>query len=167
MMKNIVSDMFMLLAMVVIFLIGPVYVSYQSLDNIIYQEVRAATNDFQKEVRKDGFVDLDTYNNYLNRLNATGKVYEVNLTHTSNLVYPNSSASEGFSIERIKYGNKSIIPTIYDKEKYLMKYGDDFKIEVTEKNAGYSAMLIGLLSKKGNIQIQFWSDGGMVQNQAF
>ncbi|NFL43525.1 hypothetical protein FDB61_17820 [Clostridium botulinum] len=166
-MKDVLGDVFLIMGIMVLFIVGPIYVSYQTLDNIIYQEVRAATNDFQKEVRKDGYVDLKTYNTYLNRLNATGKVYDISLVHTSNLVYPNALASEGFSVEHIKYGNKSIIPIVYNNEKYLMKYGDDFKIEVTEKVPGYSSMLIGLAAGDKNIQIQFWSDGGMVQNQAF
>lgn len=166
-MKDVLGEVFLIFAALILFIVGPVYVSYQSIDNIIYQEVREATNDFQKEVRKDGYVDLKTYNLYLNRLNSTGKVYDIKLIHTSNLVYPNASVSQGFSIEKIKYGNKSIIPTIYDNKKYLMKYGDDFKIEINEKIPGYSAMLIGFATAQRNIPTQFWTDGGMIQNEAF
>lgn len=166
-MRNVLGDAFAIFAILFLFIVGPIYVSYQSLDSIIYQEVKSATNDFQREVRKDGYIDLENYNRYMNRLNATRKVYDIKLIHTSNLVYPNSNVSDGFSIEKISYSNKNIIPTIYDHNKYLMKYGDDFKIEVTEKTPGYSYMLIGLASGKSDFQIQFWSDGGMVQNQAF
>ncbi|MVX63750.1 hypothetical protein GKZ28_08585 [Clostridium chromiireducens] len=166
-MKDVLSDTFLIIATLILFIVGPIYVSYQSLDNIIYQEVKAATNDFQKEVRKNGYIDLNTYNLYLNRLNSTGKIYDIELIHTSNLVYPDTSTAEGFSTQRISYGNKSIIPIIYDNKKYTMKYGDDFKIEVKEKVPGFSAMLIGLATAQINIQTQFWADGGMVQNEAF
>lgn len=166
-MKDSISDAFVILVLTMLFIVGPVYVSYQTIDNMIYNEVRAATNEFQKEVRKDGYVDLKTYNNFLNRLNATGKVYDIKLIHTSSLIYPNSSAPEGFSIEKIDYGNKDIIPTIYDNQKYLMKYGDDFKVQASERVPSYSAMLISLAIGNGNIPRQLWSDGGMVQNQTF
>lgn len=166
-MKDALSDAFIWLVALLLFLVGPVYVSYQSIDNMIYQEVRAATNDFQKEVRKDGYVDLNNYNVFLNRLNSTEKVYDVQIIHTSKLVYPNTSVSEGFSIEHIDHGNKEVIPTIYNNQKYLMKYGDDFKVEVSEKVPGYSSMLMGLVTAQPTIQTQFWVDGGMVQNQAF
>lgn len=165
--KNVFGEVFITFAILFLFAIGPLNSIYKATDDIIYQEVRSATNDFQKEVRKDGYLDLETYNNFLNKLNATGKMYDIKIIHTSNLAYPNNSVSEGFSIERIKYGNKSIIPTIYNNQKYTMKYGDDFKIEVTEKVPGNSIMLMGLISGQGNITKQTWVGGGMVQNDVF
>lgn len=156
-----------LATILIVFLIfvGPVYDTLQTNDKLVDTTVRNVVNKFEKETRKEGYINNDKYIDFLRELSKTGRVYEVNMIHTSKLIYPNSEVEGDYEIHDIKYGTNIILETIKDGDsKYCMRYGDDFKLIVKEKEVAPSRMFIGMMAKeKANLLI--FTGGGMIENE--
>lgn len=148
---------------VFLYIFGPIYNNFSICDTYIDNHVRTATNNFQKEVRKNGYVDLDTYNKFLYELSKTKKVYKIELIHGSKLVYP--KGINDYQPVNIKHGNIEIYNQIFSKKKYLMRYGDNFKVTINETEVANSRILSSIkkLNLKNNLMT--FSSGGVVENE--
>lgn len=163
-MNNFIGSI--VLAIVVIFgyISGPIYKNFETSDTYINTYVKVITNDFQKNVRDCGYIDADMYNNYIDKLNKTGRMYDIEITYTQKLIYPNGA--NNFKTYYVQHGNSEIFKTIFqNKQKYNMKYGDDFNIVVTEKQEENSRLLASSLYLFSNDSIKLsFPYGGMIDN---
>jgi len=92
--------------------VGPIYSAYESTDKINDTMAQNALSSFQKNVRKNGYIDTKMYIKFLNELNVTGKVYTITMVHTSNLVYPSSKNEGDYELHEIEYGTDNILEMI-------------------------------------------------------
>ena len=170
-MGNTIGSIVIIIAMLFGYISGPIYNSFYEQDTYINNYVKNITNDFQKTVRHTGYIDGDTYNSYLLKLNQTNKMYDVKITYTQNLVYPvkgsDGTTIIGSRIYKIEQGNTIIFDAMYNKKKpFNMKYGDDFHITVTERyvqNSKLMASCLYIFSPASNTKLSF-SNGGMIEN---
>ncbi|MDT8718232.1 hypothetical protein IAI10_16315 [Clostridium sp. 19966] len=147
-------------------LAGPIHNTFYTTDTAINNQVKRSINEFQKQVRNNGYVDLDTFKSFMSEMDTTKRVYKVELLHSSKLIYPNGTNDT--KVLYIKHGNKEILKQIYSGQKYYMRYGDDFSITVTETQVEPSRLLeYSLYQNSGgfNKYLSF-SNGGMVENEA-
>ncbi|OPJ59771.1 hypothetical protein [Clostridium oryzae] len=147
------------------FISGPIYSSFNEEDIYINNYVKVAANNFQNQVRKDGYVDEESYYKLLNQLNATKRIYRIKLVHTSKLIYP--KGSDNVQNKYIEHSSKEIFGIIFRNQKYMMRYGDDFSVKITELQEEPSRMLqSSLYSLNGgyNKYLSF-KYGGMVENE--
>lgn len=166
-MKNIVGDVAFIIVVAFWIMIGPVYKSYEAQDVYVNNYVNTIGNDFQKQVRDNGYIDASTYNAFLNKLNATKRIYKVQLIYTQKLIYPD--AKYGYKAYYLEYGNKQIFNKIYkNNQRYNLHYGDDFKVKVSEteveKSTRLKDMSFGLSSSSDSLVT--FSFGGMVENES-
>lgn len=148
-----------------LFLVGPVYNNFSEADNYVNNQVSTITNQYQNEIRNNGYIDLETYNKFLNELAKTKRIYEVEIIHKSALVYP--KGTNDYQTVFIDYGNKQIISTIYSGQKYYLKSGDEVKITVTQTQKDLSKVLMNSLKGyTGDVPYIKISSGGMVKNEA-
>lgn len=164
-MESVVGDIFFIILLVFSFIEGPIYNSFNESDTYINNYVKSAINSYQKQVRDNGYVDIDTYNKFLNKINRTKEVYKIQLTHSSKLVYPNGT--NDFKTVNVKHGNKEILSTICKGQKYYMKYGDDFHIALKEtkiENSKIVKSALYILQNSDNALLTF-ANGGMVENE--
>ncbi len=106
------------------------------------------------------------YIKFLNELNVTGKVYTITMVHTSNLVYPSSENEDDYELHEIEYGTDNILEAIKDgSTKYSMKYGDDFKLTIKEREVSPSRALLNIITDKNKASLLTFSGGGMVENE--
>ncbi len=146
--------------------VGPIYSAYESTDKINDTMAQNALSSFQKNVRKNGYIDTKMYIKFLNELNVTGKVYTITMVHTSNLVYPSSENEGDYELHEIEYGTDNILETIKDgSTKYSMKYGDDFKLTIKEREVSPSRALLNIITDKNKASLLTFSGGGMVENE--
>ena len=155
----------MILGLFLLF-VGPIYDVYDTTDRMVDTMANSAITSFQKDVRKSGYIDLEAYNSLINNLNKTGKVYEIDLTHTSKLVYPSTTIPNDYEIHKIEYGTNYILNAIKNNDKYFMRYGDDFKILIKEKESAPSRTLVSIFSNSPEKLLMF-SSGGMVENEVY
>lgn len=146
--------------------IGPIYDAFETTDKLVDNMANSTITSFQKEVRKNGYIDMDSYYSLISNLNRTGRVYKVTLIHTSNLVYPSTTVPNDYEIHKMEYGTEYILNSIADNGKYFMSYGDDFKVLITENEVAPSRMLLSMISRSTQKLLMF-SSGGMVENEVY
>ncbi|NFO58534.1 hypothetical protein FDB39_17125 [Clostridium botulinum] len=165
---GIVSDIAIMILIVILVLVGPIYQNFETADRLMSSMVTEIINNYQKEIRKSGYIDQETYLNLLNDLCVTGEVYEVKMVHTSRLVYPSTTTSDEYEIHEVKYGQDLILDTIKDgTTKYTMRYGDNFKIEVKETKVPPSRLLSNIFHGSGRETLMSYPSGGMVENEVY
>ena len=87
-MSDIVSDIAITITILILMFVGPIYQNFETGDRLTDSIAYNVINNYDKLIRKQGYVDQDTYMNLLNDLCMTGEVYDVKLIHTSRLAYP-------------------------------------------------------------------------------
>lgn len=148
------------------FISGPIYTSFNEQDTYINNYVKVAANNFQNEVRKNGYIDAEAYYKFLNELNATKRVYGIEFIHTSRLVYP--KGTDDFQVKYVEHGDKEIFAAILKNQKYYMRYGDDFSVKITERQEEPSRLLqssMYFINSSYNKYLSF-KYGGMVENES-
>lgn len=164
---SILNDIVILLFIVILLITGPIYQNFETADTLVDSMAVDVINNYQKTIRKNGYVDQDTYLDLLKSLSMTKEVYEVKLIHTSRLVYPGDTDVSDYQIHEVKYGEDIILDTIKDgKTKYKMRYGDDFKIYIKETKVAPSRLLTSIFSQ-GKQQLISHNSGGMVENEGY
>lgn len=164
---SILSDVIACILILLLLFVGPIYQNFETTDKLVDSIANSTITNFQKEVRKSGYIDFELYNDFLNELSKTGRVYKVTIIHTNRLVYPSKLIPNDYEIHEIKYSNDIIIKTIQDgASKYFMKYGDDFKVIIKEKEVAPSRLLTGIIGGKSGSLLTF-SSGGMIENEVF
>lgn len=165
-MSDMVSDVAIVLAILILIFVGPIYQNFETGDRLTDSIAKDVINNYDKLIRKQGYVDQDTYLNLLNDLCITGEIYDVTLVHTSRLAYPSRTNMNDYEMHEIKYSNDVILPTIKDgKAKYCMRYGDDFKIAIKEKEVAPSRLLGSMFYNKVSSTLVTHTSAGMVENE--
>ena len=165
-MSDIVSDIAITITILILMFVGPIYQNLETGDRLTDSIAYNVINNYDKLIRKQGYVDQDTYMNLLNDLCMTGEVYDVKLIHTSRLAYPSQKNSNDYEIHELKYSNDIILNTIKDgKSKYCMRYGDDFRIDIKETKVAPSRLLSSMFYNKVSSTLVTHTTGGMVENE--
>ncbi len=167
-MNSTLGDVFGCILCLILLFVGPIYDAFQTNDKLVDTMANGAINSFQKDVRKNGYIDFKEYNKFLNELSKTGRVYKVTMIHTSNLVYPSVDNQNDYEINQIKYGTENILEAIKDgNSKYCMRYGDSFKVTITENEIAPSRLLTKMISSNKGESLLVFSNGGMVENEVY
>lgn len=165
-MRDMVSDIAILIAILFLVMLGPVYQNFETADRLSASIAKETINEYNKLIRKQGYIDQSTYLNFLTDLSLSGEIYDVKLVHTSRLAYPSSKNSEDYEIHEIKYSNDIILNQIKDgKSKYTMRYGDDFRIDIKETKVAPSRLLGGMFYNKISSTLVTYTSAGMVENE--
>lgn len=165
-MSDIVSDIAIVIAILILMFVGPIYQNFETGDRLTDSIAIEVINNYDKLIRKQGYIDQDTYMNLLNDLCMTGEVYDVKLIHTSRLAYPSKKNASDYEMHEIKYSNDIILNTIKDgSSKYCMRYGDDFKIAIKETKVAPSRLLSGMFYNKIPSTLVTHTSAGMVENE--
>lgn len=138
------SEIIAIIVAFVLVVIVPNYNLSWATNNKLGDYVYNQTDDFQKAVRKKGYIEKKDYENYLINLSKTHKSFEVEMIHTKITYYPLTPTSPGYTADKpyseedFKYDNSKILGTLYSKTNpgdYVMNVGDNFKITVLEKDS--------------------------------
>ncbi|WP_315069310.1 hypothetical protein [uncultured Clostridium sp.] len=155
-----------LIVIAILVFTGPIYQNFDTGDRLVDSIAQDVVDKYDKDICKSGYIDQKTYMNFLDDLSRTGEVYDIQMIHTSRLVFPSITNSDDYEIHEVKYGRDVILNTIKDgTSKYTMRYGDDFKIEITETSPAPSRLLSSIFSGKGIPPLLPFGKGGMVENE--
>ncbi|MBY6773689.1 hypothetical protein [Clostridium botulinum] len=175
-MTNAISKVVAIILAVILTIIVPVYNVYWMIDRTVYNQVGVVTNRFQKEVRTRGYVSKDIYENFMKDLSNTKRSYDVKMLHRKVTYYPLSPTSPKYkpekpwTIEIYKYNEKTILETIYNKNKpmdYKMNINDDFSVSVEDKSFSGARIFWNFMGKGSNQNsVIFSTYGGVIENEA-
>lgn len=114
---NIQTVVIFLISAVLLF-IFPVYVAYEKKDDISYALVLSYTQDFVDSVRNKGYVSSSEYATYMERLAATGNVYDIDMEHKHQSMNPVIKEVNCFNRDPLTNKLNSTPDFIYDKATY-------------------------------------------------
>lgn len=91
---------FSVLISVIIFFLLPIYITFEKKDDISYALALKITTEFVENVRNNGYVSKEMYENYVSRLSVTDNVYDIFLEHKEKKYIPviYSYSSDGKNI---------------------------------------------------------------------
>lgn len=173
-----------ILCAVLLFLV-PLTAIMDRQDDIAYSVVLTECNRFVDTCRDTGYITPSLYSELVKRLNSTGNIYTINLSHIKRIVNPIYEESSGilvftgeYDINHVTESEYKIMDTLFpdnstvsdlDKaRRYNMKMGDLFFVEVQNNGKTMATAIRDMLmfsdTKSPGI---FVRAGGMVRNEAY
>ncbi|MDO4282021.1 MAG: hypothetical protein Q4D02_00105 [Clostridia bacterium] len=181
-MKDTVSMVIATILLVTVLLLFPLYNYFERQDDMTYNIVLKATTNFVDETIQNGYVDQNTYTNYVNTLASTGYSYDISLEiHRRVLTLdPDSDSSNPKYIEQyeIKY-NKDIFDDAtgntnlswatsntlkLKNEAFFLNEGDQVYVRVKNRNTTMAGAILNILTPnapKEKIDISY---GGTIKD---
>lgn len=173
------GDLFTKIIAVVICLylliIFPLAQHAQNLDDISYATVYSEANLLIDQARDLGYITHDMYETFLDKISATGNMYDITIEHLEKVIYPDSASPSGFVILEEGYYNYDILDKVLfnqalpsDQQVYYMNKGDTISITIYNTNQttadAFQFALIGVSSPGPSIYTRV---GGIVRNEYY
>lgn len=172
-MYDIVGKVWAFLFAIFIFFTGSTMLYAQKQDTVVQNYVDSAVEEFVDTSRARGYISQNTYEEFINKLDVTKNVYDVNITHYSERQTP--VAREGkkdYESYYEAYTQDDILSTIYDQSasnstaRYDMKTGDFLRVEVKNTSPTLGRRLLGMFTGNSSEGGQIVSSyGGYVGNE--
>lgn len=164
-MYDIVGKVWAFLFGIFIIFIGGITLYAQKQDVVVQNYVDAATVEFVDVSRAIGYVSKSNYQAYIAKLDATGNVYDIEITHYSLKSAP-SSDDTGYTAYYESTTKSEIVEELNADGKYSMKTGDFLRISAKNISPTLGRRLLGLLvgstTQGGQINSSY---GGYVGNE--
>lgn len=143
---------------------------YQYTVDLDKMSVKNSVNQFQKDVRKKGYITKQLYMNLASDIGSTG-IYKIELIHGQPRVYPLKPTDRLYKADKPwieleeKHYSNEILPVILGKDSkdYYMEYGDDFEVRVTKVDKTALEYISSMIGLKYYEPLDF-KLGGKVQN---
>ncbi|TYQ16013.1 UNVERIFIED_CONTAM: hypothetical protein Cloal_2514 [Acetivibrio alkalicellulosi] len=170
---NPLSQFAAILLAVLLLFVAPIYRMSWFKDQEIYKFINNESSKFVENVRLKGFVSKSSLEGFLNGLNKTGYLYDVQIIHTKKQYYPLYPGDAGYSPDNTfvvideKYFTKEILDKIYNENNdYRMNIGDNFEIIVVNRTKSQAMVFSSLMGGRGDTMI-FARYGGAIQNEDY
>lgn len=156
-----------IITVVLIFLIPIQYFAIKQ-DMISQTYVTTQTSYLVDSVRNLGYLNKETYDTYLRKLQATNNVYEIKMTHYQ-FVY--EAEEEDYAKHYYCTYENDILDQIYDEnsiERYDFHQGDYLMLKVKNKNKTYGTFMVhhlmGVNLSQEQIQVVY---GGVIRDEGY
>ena len=181
-MKDNLSIIILMIIFVVLVIMFPLYNFFERQDDMSYNLVLKATTNFVDEVLNNGYIDSDTYSNYILTLGNTGNIYDVELeAHVKTFTEDPDNPGKDIFITQYKIDyNQDILETIsatlssstletnfIKNNIYHLEIGDEFYVKLRNVNTTPAGALFNSIistSSKERIVVNY---GGVVKNTAW
>lgn len=145
-MNDIVSKIFGYAMGLILLFILPIMIIMLNFDNEMEKYANDAMVEFIDKSRSTGYISASNWEEFVGKVMATGKNYEIHICHESVYTYP--EAGGGYSTHYYPYYREEIVSGIYQPTgtvKWNMKAGDYIRVSLTEENAGYGMQMFSML----------------------
>lgn len=132
------------IAVALVMFIFPLMATANQNDNITQTAVQTIISDFVNTAAKEGKITENNYDNFIQKLYATGNTYSVELEVQVLDDNPGAKGDNKDKIgENIYYSEftNTIVQDITDTGKYLMKQGDYIRASVYNTNITFGTQL--------------------------
>lgn len=143
--ETLITIIAIFLAAVLMFVFPLMSVSERN-DDIAELSIQAATAEFVNKVKTTGTVTEQNYSSYLQTLNATGNMFDVDVELKildENLSSKVGQAAQDKIGENVYYSvyTSQMEDVLNDKHKYILKEGDMISVSVKNTNKTIAQML--------------------------
>ena len=181
-MKDNVSLVFAAIIGILLIVILPLYSILDRQDSMSYNVVNTLTTQFVDEARNKGFIDNESYLNYISALSATGNTYKVEMEAYRKVLIRSTNADGSLNNnsykEEIEMDNtQDVLEKISSKETvegandkktnnksgvYLFNVGDEFYIKVYNTNITSGSLIYSFIAGETNSKVIDISYGGAI-----
>lgn len=172
---SIIITMIIFVTLAVIF---PLYNLFERQDDMSYTLALKATTSFVDEVRNDGYIDLNSYNNFMAQLGNTGNSYDVDIeAHRKTLIADENNPGQYLEQYKIDYtddilkvintGTPNIAGQLLKDNAYLLNQDDQIYVKLKNINTTMAGAIFNAIiptSKKERIVVNY---GGVVKNSSW
>ena len=133
------SKVFAVIVTIIAIFIVPVVNLANSHDDIVQPTVYSATTEFVEDVREQGKLTQDMYISFVQKLDDTGLLYDIEMVHSHDTAVPefdDAGKTVGVKeVENLIYTDE-ILKSVYETNGiYKFNKGDYFSVKVTNKEA--------------------------------
>lgn len=173
---NIQTVLIFLISAILLF-IFPVYVAYEKKDDVSYALVLKYTQDFVEDVGEKGYLTLEDYTKYREKLTITGNMYDIELEHKYSSIIPvvkyyNPDNTFAYSVSQEKhkktgtpsgliakeshettqeiFATNHINNILNDVKIYTFNEGDVFSVRIKNSNITLATLMYNLVSFDSN-----------------
>ena len=110
-----------------------------------------AVHEFVDKSRTAGYISSNNYMEMVQKLGATGNVYDINVIHSSKVVYPGeqteSGAGNDYNYNYNVHTTDEILDKLFESETqtYQMKNGDELKVSFFLKEPTLSGKMMSFI----------------------
>lgn len=192
-MKESISIIFAALLGVFLIVLLPLFSLLDRQDSIAYNVVLTETTKFVDKVRTNGFIDGDSYTEYISAISSTGNTYKVTIQAYKKLIIKETDSRgkeipDSFVEEKELYNTKDIMKaigtetteeivkaigedsaekTVNSTKKnsaFLFKEDDEIYIKVENTNITTGSLIYSMLANTNNAKVVDINYGGTINN---
>lgn len=168
---NSFSKIIAILISVFLLFIAPILYLAQKQDAIILTVVEKETTDFINTVRNNGYVNRDMYQQYINKIDKTGNIYDIQICHAHKKTVPNYDEStntvlEGYNSYFINTYQDEIFGAFDKGEEYDFNQGDYISITVKNRNKTMATRIMeAIYGRAMDTEQIVFAYGGMIRDE--
>lgn len=181
-MADTLKGLIVVVLLVFAFGIYPAYRQAEVTERNIRMSANAAVEEFVDTVRSKGYIDVRDYKQFLDALDASYGVFDVQLEYYKKKLQPlyatpedYSTFQNSFSVRYDGYFNKDILKILYPtgsviaedhpSRRFNMHTGDLFNVRLESKGSTLASRMRSFLFRSSDIAIHV-KYGGMVLSEA-
>lgn len=173
-MYDIVGRIWAILFGTMVLFIGTTTIYAQKQDTVVQNYVDAATSEFVDTARASGCITQNNYETFIEKLDATKNVYDVNIIHYEEQMAPVSGEAT-YETTFEAHDRQDIVHELYTADaantnqspRYNMKTGDFLRVSVENTSPTLGRQLMGMFTGGGATGGQIMSSyGGYVGNES-
>jgi len=180
-MKENISIIFAAIIGTFLIVILPLYSILDRQDSMSYNVVLTATTNFVDNVRNKGFIDKESYTEYIRKISTTGNTYKVKIQAYKNVLIPETDENgdiipNSFVEEKELYNTQDIVKVLEDEDiineniatsskknnTYLFNENDEIYITVYNTNITAGSIIYGMIADVTNNKVIDISYGGVI-----
>ena len=168
------SKIFCILLAIVVMFLFPVQYMASKQDSINQVYVYDTTNQLINDIANKGYLSLDMYERYLQKLSTTGNVYEINMTHTHEVINPkydvdgNAIDGEYLIYDECVYEDDILDEIFEGSGTYYLTRGDYISMELYNTNKTLATRLYHYILHTEESMVQIYvTCGGMIRDENY
>ncbi|MDF2865683.1 MAG: hypothetical protein K0R72_497 [Clostridia bacterium] len=172
---SIIITMIIFVTLVVIF---PLYNLFERQDDMSYTLALKATTTFVDEIRNNGYIDQNSYNDFISQLGNTGNSYDIEIeAHRKTLIADENNPGEFLEQYKIDYnddilnvintGTTNISGKLLKDNAYLLNKDDQIYVKLKNSTTTMAGAVFNAIiptAKKERIVVNY---GGVIKNSSW
>jgi len=177
-MKDNISIIFTAIIGVFLIVILPLFSILDRQDSMSYNVVLTQTTKFVDNIRNNGFIDKESYYNYISALASTANTYKVDMEIYRKRLIPDTESGSDTYIEDVELFNTMDVLEVIESENsitdadksneknnvYLLRENDEVYFKVYNTNMTAGSVIYNAFASTGTNKVINISYGGVVNN---
>jgi len=148
----------------------PLSNTLQKQDAITQTYVTETVAEFTSNVRNHGYISSNMYFSFIQKLDATSNLYNVDIKHSHKIVIPLYDDDlvflDDYETTYVDTFEDEIFNTLESGENYFFKQGDYISVKISNRNATIASKLRNFVTLGNNEGIEILGlSGGMIRDE--